>query len=215
MNKQTLYDGETFEHKGYHFKVEFPHDEDADRPWENSDGHGPVREAEWDRDYGRPRKAPGERILNNSPCSRETIWAYDWAKACKLAKKDGWNAPPYDAPGRVQRAVQADFDFLAGWVNDQWSYCGVVVKLLDEELDEDGDGTGDYEEVTDAPHNVEDALWCVEDNGDYRSEVAFQCADNIIYSIEQAISDDLMAEMAAAREVLEARYWASRDVETV
>jgi hypothetical protein len=213
---RVLWDGDTFEHEGFTFKVKFEYDPDADRPWENCDGHGPVREVQMG-DHGHPNKRPGERILNRNPSRREYIWAYDWAEACRLAKKDGWDAAPYgevDSRSRVERAVKADFDFLAGWVNDDWQYIGVIVTLMVPELDDDGDETGDYEKHDGLEFMGEDALWNVEGTDDYRTEVAYECAGNIISSYRHALSDNLWAELAQQREDIEARYWAERDVVT-
>lgn len=36
----------------------------------------------------------------------------------------------------VAEAVQRDFDYLRRWCTDQWSYVGVVVKFISEDLEE-------------------------------------------------------------------------------
>lgn len=201
-----LWDGSTFEHKGFHFRVKFKHDDDLDPPWERSDGHGPVREVPRDHYAGpKPRKKPGERFLNDPYDSRITLYTYDWKEACRLARKDGWNTEPYDAPNRIERAVQADFDFIAGWLNDSWSYVFVDVTLMEEDED------GELVEYTGGEFDPRDSLGGVETFKDYHCIVALECADNIIAAYESALSDDLWDELAAAREALEARYWAERD----
>lgn len=191
---RTLFDGDRFEVAGLTFEVKFEHDFDSGRPWENADGHGPVREVGYSHDTGRISKRPGERILNHNPGRNDYIWAYDWAEACRLAKKDGWNAPPYDAPNRIERAVQADFDYLAGWVNDDWRYVGVVVTLLVP--DEDGELVP-YE----GSLQFDDSLWGVDDAGEYATQVAHELAEGMaaVYLAEQE----------------EAQYWAERDTQTM
>jgi hypothetical protein len=127
-------DGEIFTHADFpslKFRVHIEPDDNSDPPWENSDGHGPVRGChQW---RSRPTKRPGERVLHQD---RGTYWFYDWQEACKLARKAGWNAPPYDAPDRIHRAVQADFDFLRGYLTGDWHYVGVCVSVIDDDGDD-------------------------------------------------------------------------------
>ena len=147
-----------FEHEGKRFRVYHEHDTDSGPPWENSDGHGPVRSS-----HGADKRAC-ERLLAKN---QHTHWYYNWQDACKQARKDGWNAPPYDAPNRIERAVQADFDFLRGWLTDDWHYVGVCVAMVN---DDDEDITEKYE----------NALWGIESNaGEYLDEVAHELAGQV------------------------------------
>jgi hypothetical protein len=122
------------------FKVTIERDDDIPAPWDYSDGHGPVS------DWTSRDKRPGEVILNQD---RGSKLYYDWAEATRIAKRDGWGVSPTDikafelkygvAPTRnqiVQMAVQKNFDYLKGWVDDEWHYHWVKVTLLDEEGDE-------------------------------------------------------------------------------
>lgn len=155
-----LYDGDTFEHRGLTFRVEFPHDEWHGAPWEECDGHGPVS------DWTSRAKRPGELILATD---RHAYRYYDFQAAVALAKSDGWNAKPYDVPGetrgqRAAKAAVADFEFLRRWCNDDWCYVGVVVTLLDAE-GEDVDGrsiwgidSGSRDYLTDTAHELADEL---------------------------------------------------------
>ena len=99
-------DGDTFsidDAPGYTFKLRIEFDDDADPPWERSDGHGPVRSIR--TLYGlrhQGLKRPGERVMDNG---RGDYWLYDWQKACRLAREGGWNAKPYDAPNRIERGA--------------------------------------------------------------------------------------------------------------
>lgn len=111
--------------------ITFAHDEFSDAPWENSDGHGNVRKSSKAHNVYYSDKLPGERPLNK-PARGEYQYYYDWAGAMKMAKRDSWNAAPYDAPNKALRAVQQDFDYLRGWVNGEWSYVFVTVEYEGE-----------------------------------------------------------------------------------
>ena len=100
---------------------------------------------------------------------------YDWAAACKLARADGWNVEPYGAPNRIARAVQADFDFLSGYVNGQWGYVGVNVELIEEDED------GEYQ-VLDT-----ESLWGVETFKDYHETVGYGLADELATRAESRV----------------------------
>lgn len=143
---------------GVRFKVEIKPDDCSDAPWQREDGHGPVRLAHNWRTGWRSPKFPGERILHEA---RGTAWFYDWQAACKLARKDGWNVEPFDAPNRIERAVQADFDRLRRWLSNDWCYVGVIVT-----------------EVSGEGYN---ALWGIEsDAGDYLDEVVEELVDELL-----------------------------------
>jgi len=167
---------------GLNFRVEFQDDFKADRPWDQCDGHGPVRQATRGYD-GHIIKRPGERVLYAGERG-EYSWVYDWQAACKLARQDRWNAAPYDAPDRIQRAVQNDFDYLQSWCNGQWSYVGVTVTHIKD------DGT----------EGESESVWGVETLNDYHIDTAKELA--------QGLADTILAEQAQVRE------WAERDVVT-
>ena len=161
---KTLCNGDTFTQNGETFRVNFEHDADAGYPQDNCDGHGKVRRSNYAHTESRSDKKPGERPLNN-PGRNEYQFYYDWADACKQAKKDGWNTPQYDAPNRVERAVKADFEFLRGFLNNDWEYVGVIVSRLDS----NGEETGETE-----------SLCGVETFRDYHNCVALELAQSII-----------------------------------
>jgi hypothetical protein len=153
MNDQDI-----FEHKGRRFRVHIERDEHHEPPWESNDGHGPVRAS------SAANKRPGERVLYKD---RHTHWYYDWQAATKLARKDGWNVAPFDVPNRIERAVQADFDYLRRWCNNDWWYVGVCVELLNSE----------GMPITD---KYEAALWGIEsDIDDYIEQVALELASEV------------------------------------
>lgn len=173
MSTRKLYNGDIFEHAGHTFRVQYEPDQYAGYPWENSDGHGPVRKSSH-RHGEHGSKAPGERPLNN-PDRNEYQFYYDWKAACALAKVDGWNAEPFDAPNRIARAVQADFDFLAGYLNDQWEYVGVIVELIEEDED------GEYQ-ILDT-----ESLWMVETYKDYHETIGYELADELAGRAESSV----------------------------
>lgn len=173
------YDSFEFELEGVLFEARIYADEDADAPWDNEEGHGPVRCVRRGE-----QKRPGERPLHND---RGDVWLYDWAEACKLARKDGWNAPPYDAPNRIERAVQADFDRMRTFLSGYWGYVGIGVALAGDD-DAPAPSDGDF---------FENALWGVaSDDNAYLREVA------------EDLARPILAEMA------EASYWKQREVLT-
>lgn len=85
--------GETFDFEvnGETFTAKIEADDTGDLPWENFDGHGPV--SEWTtRD-----KEPGELVLATDGRSRRF---YDFAAACRMARRDGWGTLP--APLKIE-----------------------------------------------------------------------------------------------------------------
>lgn len=197
------YDSEIIEVQTRKFEVRFYHDSDQGRPWENSDGHGPVRELR-----SRDDKRPGERIMTSGE-SNSYMWAYDIQAATTLAKKEGWglsDKPYAELVARLKRepttgelvaaAVASDFEFLNGWVNDDWHYMGITVSPVDKH--------GNTDDSDEFVH----ALWGIESTGDYWREVAAEQANEIINADKKAFASRM-------REAREREYWASRDVMTV
>lgn len=166
------YHTEIMRFEGVDVKVSYYFDDDSEPPWEHCDGHGPVRRGEAHHP-GRSDKHPGERPLNN-PGWHQCQYYYDWRQACRLARRDGWNAEPYDAPNRVLRSVQSDFDFLRGWVNDDWQYVGVEVQVVDE----NGDLVGDC-----------DACWGFETYRDYHRTAAKEMAQCLAASYKGQLAE--------------------------
>ena len=163
---------------GYTAKIETEYDQDSDAPWEECDGHGPVS------DWTTRDKRPGERVLCSDHGKKRF---YDDASAIKEAKRDGWDAKPYKTGTKgeqASRAVEADFEYLRKWCNDQWHYIGVIVTLLD---------ANDCEVAS-------DSLWGVEDLGDYWRETAAEMLTNL-------------AEKQT-KEIAERAEWEARDTMT-
>lgn len=142
-------------------------DSDTGAPWEENEGHGPVT------DWTRRSKRAGELVLNRDG---DSYRFYDYAEACKIALRDGWNAAPYDVPGetprqRAARAAMADYEHLRRWCTDQWHWAGVCLFLLPRDgVERDASHIADA-----APFGVlkHAALWGIEsDSPDYHSEVA-------------------------------------------
>jgi len=150
------------------FAVRFEYDHDQGAPWENSDGHGPV--SGWEsRD-----KRPGEMILNTDRGSKRF---YDFAEACLIARRDGWDAAPYNDGTETKRqqaakAALSDFEYLRAWCNDEWRYVGAIVTLLDD----DGNET-----------TVSDSLWGLETFGDYHQIEAKRMAEEMACALGVSI----------------------------
>ena len=156
---------------GREYRVEIEQDEFADAPWGNSDGHGLVRRSNRRHVESESDKMPGERPLN-SPGRHECQFYYDWQAACRTARADGWN----DAPNRAQRAVQADFDYLRGYLAGDWCYVSVT--------------------VTDDETGESDSVCGVEGIGGYAQEVAQELAEGLA----------LAAARFATQESIERRF---------
>jgi hypothetical protein len=115
----------TAELDGFTLSVSTERDSDHGAPWEEEDGHGPV--SGWRR---YDSKQPGELVLNRD---RDSARFYDFAEACRVARREGWDAKPYNADGRetakqqAAKAARADFEHLRAWCNDDWYYVGVIV----------------------------------------------------------------------------------------
>jgi len=104
------------------------HDWHTGAPWLEHDGHGPVS------DWTTRAKRPGELVLTTDGPHRQY---YDFAQACRIARRDGWNTPPYDTietpRQRATRAAMSDYEALRAWCNDKWYWCGIVVTVTHTE----------------------------------------------------------------------------------
>lgn len=158
-----------FVHRGVRFEARTYPDYEAAPPWVRGDWHGPVRSA-----HDAAEKRPGERVLHR--LNGHSIWLYDWQAACKLARTEDWDAEPHGAPNRIERAVQADFDYLRGWAKGDWEYVGVSVVRLGQD------------------DEFEHALWGVESSDTaYLRTVATELADDAIYPLVEAWKERLAA----------------------
>ena len=99
-------------------------DTDHGAPWDAEDGHGPVSE------WTRRRKRAGELVLCEDRGSRRY---YDFAEACRIARRDGWRLRPEHPsdkePCVASEAARADFEYLRTWCNNEWHYVGVDVTV--------------------------------------------------------------------------------------
>jgi hypothetical protein len=121
---------ETATHKGITITVKWYYDIDGGEPWDNSDGHGPVSE------WTRREKLPSERVLSSDHGSCRY---YDFQEAVRIAKRDGWDAKPFNTGTKGEqaaRAVEADFQHLKAWCNDEWHYAGYTVEIDGYDYDE-------------------------------------------------------------------------------
>lgn len=151
---------------GFTLTATLEYDDFCEAPWEREDGHGPV--SGWER----RDKLPGEMILNEDRHGFKRF--YDFQEAVRIAKRDGWDAPPYGdgTPGeRAHRAALADFNRLRDWCNDEWCYVGVVVTAYREGI-----------ELGRA------SLWGIEsDAGDYLTEVANELLDEAVDEAKETL----------------------------
>lgn len=110
-------------YKGHDITLTWFYDLDCEAPWDHDDGHGPVS------DWTRRDKLPGERVLCEDHRSKRY---YDFAAAVRLAKKDGWDAPPYKTGTKgeqANRAAEADFKLLKRWCDNDWYWIGYKIEI--------------------------------------------------------------------------------------
>ena len=114
---------------GFDVVAQIVRDEGSEPPWDREDGHGPI--SDW---TGRV-KEPGERTLCEDGGSRRY---YDVQEATRIAKRDGWDLPPFGkgtTGDRAARAVVADYNALRLWCADEWWYVGVVVRVFRDDVE--------------------------------------------------------------------------------
>ncbi len=129
----------TFELEGRTFHVEVIGEDGCGAPWEEYDCHGPVS------DWTRRNKKAGEWVLCEDRSAKRY---YDFSEAMRMAKRDGWDSPPYKigtSGERAVRAVAADFEYLRQWCTGQWMYVTLHVILFSEE-DEYGCAEVEYDD---------------------------------------------------------------------
>lgn len=161
----NAYHTEDITRDGVTYRSEYHFDHYQGAPWENDYGHGVVTRAELNWYTGLIDKKPGQVVLHRGG-RNEHSYLYDFADAMKTAKRDGWNAKPYDAPNAALRAVNADIEFLRGWCAGDWHYMGVVVFPLNEDGDE--------------LRSQSQSLWGIEScSGDYIREVTNELIDEL------------------------------------
>lgn len=130
------YTSDTFTHRGNEFTASLDYDSGIGRPWEEHDGHGPVRAGGRHNYHGYTSKLPGEMVLYSD---RFSSWLYDYREACRIALRDGWgfagkSRAEWLAQGLTARQVAAraaidDFNRLRAWCNNEWHWCGLTVTL--------------------------------------------------------------------------------------
>lgn len=151
---------ETITIDGREYRVTIEPDYDCGAPWDEECGYGPVT------DWTSRAKEPGELVLCTD---RGSYRYYDFAGACRIAKRDGWSTAEIEArkaqgekitaKEQAARAARADYKRLRDWCNDRWHYVGVVVS------DEEGEST---------------SLWGIESDADaYLEEVARELAEDL------------------------------------
>lgn len=113
----------TMKYKGYLFTIEVDYDEFEEPPWLHCDGHGPVS------DWTTRDKKPSEVVLWTVGGAK---LYYDFSRAMKKAKEDGWDAAPYGQGTRgerAERAVRADIKYLRDYIDNVWVYVTLSVTL--------------------------------------------------------------------------------------
>ena len=163
---------DTIEYQGLTFRVTQEHDHDHGAPWDEEDGHGEVS------DWTRRDKKPGERVLCDDRGQKRF---YNFAGAVKTARAEWGVGPEVKAAflakhGREMtrgeiavHAAESDYEYLRRWCDNQWSYVGVCVELLDVDGQEVGKG---------------ESLWGIDSDADeYLAQVAQELAEECAHGI--------------------------------
>jgi hypothetical protein len=161
---------------GFTARIEIEHDADMGEPWKEHDGHGPV--SDW---RALDSKQAGERVLH---CDGGRARFYDYAEACKIARRDGWGftgqyifadgkkpvmtaaARAMTPKARAAKAADEDFERLRAWCSDEWHWIGTIATVTAP------DGT-------EARHSC----WGIESDTDYWREVAAENVDQCLHEL--------------------------------
>lgn len=187
-----------FDHEGLSFRCIVSHDEHMGMPWDEHDGHGSVRHEY--KYYGRPEKRAGEVIIYSE---RGDWWIYDYVGAVKKARAEKWGFNGMDratmSPGQIAaRAALLDMEYCREWL--QGSRYWACIEVYRINADGEQVGQSDFLGGIDSGYSRED--------DDYLRECAAEVAGGFVYEARKAWRE-------ALREARQARYWASRDVQTV
>jgi hypothetical protein len=167
--------GETIECEcdGFRLVATIHHDDHMGAPWEEHDGHGTVS------DWTTRAKRPGELVAAED---RGSFRYYDFAEACRIALRDGWNAAPYVIDGETRRqqaarAARHDYAVMRAWCDDEWTWCGIVVTAYADDIE-----------------LASESLWGIELNypgGDniYLREVASELAEQAIDAAKAKLAE--------------------------
>lgn len=137
------------------------YDDSAELPWDNDCQLDNVVSDWCYCRYGRPTKAPYERIINSD---RGAYLAFDTRRYMAIAKEHGCTRQ------QAHEQCLAAFERCRRFVDDQWHYIGVIVECLDEE----GEVIG------------EDSIWGIEsDCKEYISETIRDLIEDIGYSLDR------------------------------
>ena len=195
----NTYNTETREIDGRKYRIDWHYDDTFGRPERESDGHGVCADINFDpKTFGEDHDPEdGEldleevvrhkmmRVLDTA--SRRQTWyrVYDVWETMKMAKQDGWRDLKWEAEHpnateeeKLMAAVDADFNYLQGWYDDDWHWCGITVMLLGDEGD-------------DTEH--EESLWGLcSDDAEYHEEVI----KDLVTQIESVVRKEAEKEVS-------------------
>ena len=113
-------DSFTFEHDGREYVAEI-HADDSGTPWDNCTPYATPQQSS--RDYsGNVKKAAGEIVLHTGG-RNEYSYVYPFAEAVRQLRKEGVSGQD------AVKNVNAEVERFRSWLNDEWHYVGVVVRL--------------------------------------------------------------------------------------
>ena len=141
----NYYFNEVIRINGRDYRVRKSYDHSSGPPWDECDGHGPIREIRRDarnltNDYRSVSKAPGEVLIDNG---NGELWAYNVQAATKMALRDAWGHGA-DVAGETKRqkaarAVAADVKFCQDWLRNEWWWCSCAI-AFESDFQREGEG---------------------------------------------------------------------------
>ena len=104
------YDGDsiTATRDDFTYTATVHHDSYHGAPWDDCDGHGPVS------DWTNRDKLPGELILTSHTRAGQRRY-YDFAEACRIARRDGWGFLPHRLTIERDTPSKGDGRACGGW----------------------------------------------------------------------------------------------------
>lgn len=111
-----------FEHEGRDYIAEIHADDSSDTPWQRGDAYAEPETVRGRNYAGYVAKSPGEIVLYKGDRNGYS-YLYNVAKAVRQLRKDGVSGED------AVKYVNAEVERFRSWLNNDWHYIGIVVRL--------------------------------------------------------------------------------------